>query len=144
MIELNFKESCDHAILGTYKSFKDVISLGSSLKNDIIIKDRELFPIHFYIKLSKDGLICWNAQEDGNYYSNEKLYRGKKIHLKNEHIKIGSTLFEIIEFAVEEKEDPEELLKSAYQTTMEKYSQQEEVIDEIENELGHLEDLINN
>jgi hypothetical protein len=143
MIELNFLESCDHAIIGTYKSLKDTISIGSSLKNDIIIKDRELFPIHFYIQISKDGLICWNAHEDGDYYSNDKLYKGRKIHLKNEKIRIGSSLFEIMEYSLEEKENPEELLKSSYEKTIEKYPQQEDVIDEIENEMGHLEDLIN-
>jgi len=143
MIELKFLESSDHAILSTYKTLKDFLSLGRSLKNDIIINDSELFLIHFYIELTKDGLMCWNANEDGDYFSNEKLYKGKKIHLKNEKIRIGSTLFEIIDYAIEEKQDPEELLKSSYGSTMEKYPQQEEIIDEIENEIGHLEDLIN-
>jgi len=144
MIELKILNSCDHAVIGPYKSLKDVISIGRSFKNDIIIRDNELFPVHFYIKLSKDGLICWNAHEDGDYLSNEKLYKGKKIHLKTDKLKIGTTLFEITDYAMEEREDPDELLKKAYLSTMEKYPHQEEVIDEIENELSHLEDLINN
>jgi len=143
MIEINFIESCDHAILGPYISFKDVISIGRSLKNDIIIRDQELFPVHLFIELTSNGLLIWNANEEGDYLSNEKLYKGKKIHGKNDKIKVATSLFEIIDFAVEEKENPDELLKSAYPETVEKYPHQAEVIDEIENEMSHLEDLIN-
>lgn len=144
MIEINILESSDPAVIGPYKTFKDVISLGTELRNDIIICDKDLFGVHFYIEFSKDGLICWNAHIDGDYLSNDKLYKGKKIHLKNEKIRIGTTLFEIIDYSAEEKVDPDELLKSSYQSTVEKYPHQEEIIDEIENELAHLEDLINN
>ena len=143
MIEINIIDSSDMAVIGPYKSLKDVISLGRDLQNDIIIRDPDLYGVHFYIELTKSGLICWNANIDGDYLSNDKLYKGKKIHQKSEKIKIGTTLFEIIDYSVEEKVDPDELLKSSYQNTMEKYPHQEEVIDEIENELGHLEDLIN-
>ncbi|RLA65241.1 MAG: hypothetical protein DRQ88_02865 [Epsilonproteobacteria bacterium] len=143
MIEINILDSCDPAVIGPYISLKDVISIGRASQNDIIVRDKDLSGIHFYIELTKNGLICWNANIEGDYLSNEKLYKGKKIHQKNEKIKIGTTSFEIINYSVEKKTDPDELLKSSYQNTMKKYSHQGEVIDEIENELGNLEDLIN-
>jgi hypothetical protein len=144
MIEINFLSSPDPEVIGTYKLLYDSISLGTSTKNDLIIEDPKLSPHHILLTASKDGLICEGIDESMEYQANEKYFKGKKKLVKKDKVKIGNTIFEIMDFSLEPEPEKATSLKDAYENLLKVYPEQEKIIDEMENEISRLEDLIVN
>jgi len=144
MIELNFLSSPDSEVIGPYKAFYDSISIGTSPKNDIIIEDPKVSDFHILLTASKDGLICEGIDESKDFQANDKQFKGKKKLAKKEKIKIGNTLFEIVDCSLEPGPEMIISLKDSYDKLLKDYPEQEKIIDEMENEISRLEELIVN
>ena len=97
MIEINFLNSPDPEVLGTYKVFYDSISIGSSPKNDLIIEDPKVLDFHIILTSSEDGLICEGATDMISFRANDQYFKGKKTNITkkelNQHLQV--ILFEL-------------------------------------------------
>jgi len=141
MIEIIFLSSPDSEVLGNYKVFYDSLSIGRSQKNDLIIEDPKVLDFHIILTSSKNGLICEGAAESISFRANDQYFKGKKTFNKKDKIKIGNTIFEIVDFALEPASEKILSLKESYEKTLNAYPEQEKIIDEMENEISRLEEL---
>jgi hypothetical protein len=140
-MKINFIQSTDTAILGEYTTFKSKITLGRSLKNDIITRDTGLLPFHLYFEVSKEGIIVSGCDKSTSYSTNDKVFCGQKLHVIGDVIQVSKTVIEIKDFKLETMADLNLLARESYQEISRKYPEQESIIDEIEKELEHLESL---
>ena len=125
MIEINFLNSPDHEIIGKYKIYYDLISIGTSQKNDLIIEDPGLLDFHINIISTKQGIFCEGIKDSTTFQVNDKVIKGKKLFLKKDKIKIGNTIFEILDFSPEPDIVEGPSLKESYEKMLKDYPEQE-------------------
>lgn len=141
MIEINFLTSPDPEVIGKYKFFYDSINLGNSKKNDLIIDDPQVLDFHIKLSVSSEGIICEGIADTISFKGNDQYFKGKKTFGKKDKIKIGNTIFEILDFSPEPLPKTQLSLKESYEKIFQKFPEQERIIEEMENEISRLEGL---
>jgi hypothetical protein len=87
------------------------------------------------------GIIVEGFQKAFEFFINDKAYKGRKELVAKDKVKIGNTLFEIVNFIPEKPGAPVASLKECYEKLLKKFPEQEKLVEEIENELSHLASL---
>ena len=141
MIKIEFINSKDKDIIGIYLTYKQVLSLVYSYKNDIIIRDKLLSKDTYTLSLSENGLHISNNQKDSFYHINGKKYSGKKKTKIGDEVKIQSTNFFIKEIKYEKRKSYLDIINNNNELT--ENPELEELFTLLKKEIYHLEREIN-
>lgn len=94
MIEIKILASPDQEQVGTYKTFKNNISIGRSRSNDLIIMDNDILNNHVYITI-QENVVFLKSKNQGQIIIDENKIIGKKKINTSSNIKIGCTEFKL-------------------------------------------------
>ncbi len=98
MIKLEITKSDDPNACGIYEFQYDVISIGRSFKNDVILNEKTIPQFSFILYIDKNQLFLQtNSSETFCLVNNTKL-AGKKLVKNNDSIKIGNSELKTLEF----------------------------------------------
>ena len=97
MFELEFITSPDLDVLGKRFVYFDVISLGRSRANTVIVDDLDMEEKDIRLSIQESEVFVENCQSS-HYFSNDKKVSGKKIHSQGDCIRAGNTTFKILSF----------------------------------------------
>ncbi len=101
MIELEVVTSIDREAIGARYFFLNNISIGRSLKCEVIIKDSKLTNVSLYMYISKDNKLFVKSHSDNKtYHVNTKKISGTKNINIGDQIQIGDTTLKIKNFVL--------------------------------------------
>jgi hypothetical protein len=109
MINIEFIESPDLDVIAPFKYFQNQIYIGRTV-GDLWVNDNDLLPAHIFLEVIGSDLLI-HPQKDVEYY----LLNGKRASsirkLKvNDVIRIGKTIFKILNFSETITESKQEIL----------------------------------
>lgn len=98
MINLKVLKSTDPNAEGTYEYQFDVLTLGRTEKNDLIIKDQLLPSIALMFIIEGNSLFVQTLHPDLFCFINNKKMSGRKLLQAGDIVVLGSHSFEILGF----------------------------------------------
>lgn len=98
MINLKVLKSTDPNAEGTYEYQFDVLTLGRTEKNDLIIKDQLLPSIALMFIIEGNSLFVQTLHSDLFCFINNKKMSGRKLLQAGDIVVLGSHSFEILGF----------------------------------------------
>jgi pSer/pThr/pTyr-binding forkhead associated (FHA) protein len=108
MIKLEVLDSPDLLSIGTMEINFHHITIGKSLKNNLIFNDPDIEKEHALLRLSKRGLIFECPNE---FLLNDKRVSGTVLIKQNDTIVVGTTKFKIIQYDISTLLDANEYYK---------------------------------
>ena len=108
MIKLEVIDSPDLLSLGVIELFFHHITIGRSLKNNIVFNDQSIQREHALLRISKRGLII---ESQYSFLLNDKKVSGTIVIKTNDTITIGASKFKIIQYSDESLLDSNEYYK---------------------------------
>lgn len=108
MIKLEILDSPDLLSIGTIDINFHHVTIGKSLKNNLIFNDPEINKEHALLRLSKRGLIFECSSE---FLLNDKRVSGTVLIKENDNIVIGSTKFRVSQYDISTLLDANEYYK---------------------------------
>jgi len=142
MIQLDFIKSIDQDIIGIYMSCKNLLTLGYSYRNDIILRDKSLEQNILEFNLSERGLSIHNNNLNTFYHLNGKKYFGKKTARVGDEVKIKTTTLIIKEILFIPEKTYTELIKENNQNASNNASV-ENILNLLKKEIYHIEREMN-
>lgn len=136
MINLKILKSTDHNAEGTYQYQFDVLTIGRTEKNDLIIKDQNIPSIALMLIIDGESLFLQTLQPELFCYINNKKISGKKLLQKGDHIVIAGHAIEIIDF---KKTDSAVDFGKLYESFMKQHPDQQYILDILDREIQNLE-----
>ncbi len=136
MIHLNVTASHDVNAPGEYEFDFDVMSIGLSLRNDLIIKEKSLPQYAIILIVEKDQLFLQTNTHDFFCHVNNTKLSGRKKLLIDDELRIGETIIKISNF---KSTQPQENFSLLYQKFIERFPKHQYLLDALNNEMEYLE-----
>lgn len=136
MIHLNILTSIDQNAPGLYEFEYDVLSIGRSLKNDLILIDEEIPKHAVFLVIEKNSLFVQTISPSFFCLVNGKKLAGKKRLVLGDKLVLGRSTIEIKSFA---KTASEFNFAELYQEFMKKYPQHKYILEALDSEIEELE-----
>lgn len=136
MINLKVLKSTDPNAEGTYEYQFDVLTLGRTEKNDLIIKDQLLPSIALMFIIEGNSLFVQTLHPDLFCFINNKKMSGRKLLQAGDIVVLGSHSFEVLGF---KKTDQSIDFGKLYESFMKNNQAHQFALDILDKEIQNIE-----